>query len=82
MISTAQLAISSLWTVIKDLTKELKTTHSLEAGIVHLNNWLYPGKRIKFQQDWNIWCAYTKPTDSNDIGKFSLVSAIIDNKTK
>ena len=76
MLSVAQLAINSLWTVVKDLTTQLKTTHSLKAGIVHLNNWLYPGKRIKFQQDWNIWCAYTKPTDSNDIGKLSLVSAI------
>ena len=76
MISTAQLAINSLWTDVKDITTGLKTTLSLKAGIVHLNNCLYPGKRSMFQQVWNIWCAYTKPTDSNDIGKFSLISAI------
>lgn len=50
MISTAQLAISSLWTAVKDLTTGLKTTHSLKAGIVHLNNCLFPGKRSTFQQ--------------------------------
>lgn len=38
MISIAQLASNSLWTVVKDLTTQLKTTHSLKAGIVHLNN--------------------------------------------